>query len=254
MDNAMQDPWDQPLSHHQHDRDECADLAKRQQQRPANLLKLRPTEAARLRHLVADASPGRQQHEGQHHRKILDYEPADCDPALLRLHDAAFLQRTQQHDSGGDRKGEAEDDPGLERPAHEVAHADAQQGGDGDLGQRAGQGDGADGEKIIQREMQAHAEHQQDHTDLGQFGRKVRVTDKPRREGPDNDARNEITDQRRQPQTRRDHPEHEGKAQADGQKGDQRCPVGHRAGGVLSRMECRSSDRSEHCGAYTATP
>ncbi len=45
--------------------------------------------------------------------------------------------------------------------------------------------------------------------DVGLNEFKVRVTDKPRREGSDNDARNEITDQRRQPQTRRDHPEHD---------------------------------------------
>ena len=50
-----------------------------------------------------------------------------------------------------------------------AAKPDAEQRGDGDLHDRAGNGDGAHRQQILQRKMQADAEHQQDDADFGQL-------------------------------------------------------------------------------------
>jgi hypothetical protein len=65
---------------------------------------------------------------------------------------------------------------------------------------RAGDGDGADREQVLQREMQADAEHQQDDADLGQFVGEILIGDITGREGPDGDAGEEIADQGRKAQ------------------------------------------------------
>ena len=57
-------------------------------------------------------------------------------------------------------------------------------GGDGDLGDGAGHGDGADREQVLQREMQADAEHQQDDADLGQIVGEAWSATKPGVKGP----------------------------------------------------------------------
>ena len=53
-------------------------------------------------------------------------------------------------------------------------------------------------EQVLEREMQADAEHQQDDADLGELAGEILVGDKARRERPDDDAGEEIADQRRQ--------------------------------------------------------
>ena len=44
--------------------------------------------------------------------------------------------------------------------------------------------------------MQTNAEHQQDHTDLGELIGDVLIGDEARREGPNHDTGQQITDQR----------------------------------------------------------
>ena len=58
-----------------------------------------------------------------------------------------------------------------------MRQADADHGRDDDLSQRTGQGNAAHGEKILEREVQADAEHQQDDADLGQLPGKRAVSD-----------------------------------------------------------------------------
>ena len=57
----------------------------------------------------------------------------------------------------------------------------AEHRGDGALRDRAGNGDAADGEQLLEMELQADAEHQQDDADLGQLLGEVRVGDEARR-------------------------------------------------------------------------
>ena len=62
-----------------------------------------------------------------------------------------------------------EHEAGAEVPAPERRKAGAQRRRDGDLHDRAGQGDAAHGEQVLKREVQADAEHQQHHADLGEL-------------------------------------------------------------------------------------
>ena len=60
----------------------------------------------------------------------------------------------------------------------------AEQRGDGDLDDRAGHGDGPHRQQILQRKVQADAEHQQDDADLGELGGQRRVGDEAGVNGP----------------------------------------------------------------------
>ena len=94
-----------------------------------------------------------------------------------RLDQAPLLQRLQQHDGRGDRERQAEDQAAAERPAHQRAEPPAEQGGEGDLHDRAGHGDAAHRQQVLQRKMQADAEHQQDDADFGELRRQALVGD-----------------------------------------------------------------------------
>ena len=77
--------------------------------------------------------------------------------------------------------------------------------------------------------MQADAEHQQDDADLGELVGDVLVGDEAGRERPDQDAGEQIADQRRQLEAVRQHAKGEGEHEADGERGDERRDVRHRA-------------------------
>ena len=147
-------------------------------------------------------------------------QPTAMRPAF-GVEQAPLLQGAQQHHRAGDRKRQAENKPCRNRPAEQQAQAQAQQCHDHDLDQRAGNGDGAYGEQILQRKMQADAEHQQDHADLGQLERKLVVGNEARRIGPDQHAGEQVADKRRHPQPVRNRAEHEGKSEAEDDGGHQ---------------------------------
>jgi hypothetical protein len=87
------------------------------------------------------------------------------------------LQRFQQHDGAGDRQRQAEDEAPPRRPAQQLAQAPAEQRREADLDDGAGHGDAAHRQQVLQRKMQADAEHQQDDADLGQLRRQALVGD-----------------------------------------------------------------------------
>ena len=70
---------------------------------------------------VQERADRRQQHQRQHHRDVLDDEPADGDAAALGLHEAPLLQRPQQHHGARHRQRQAEDEPAAGRPAEPQA-------------------------------------------------------------------------------------------------------------------------------------
>ena len=63
-------------------------------------------------------------------------------------------------------------------------HAGAHGGGDGDLRDGAGQRDGAHRQQVLEREVQADAEHQQDDADFREFGAQAWSATKPGVNGP----------------------------------------------------------------------
>jgi hypothetical protein len=78
--------------------------------------------------------------------------------------------------------------------------------------------------------MQPDAEHQQDDADLRQFQRKVLVGHEARRVRPDENAGDEISDERGNAETVGDGAEDEGQAEAGDDGGDQRRIMRHRSG------------------------
>ena len=168
------------------------------------------------------AAQRRQHHEGQHHDEVFDDQPADRDPAALGFQDASFLQGADQDDRTGDRQRQTEDQPGPHGPAEAPRERHAEQGGDRDLNDGAGQGYGPDRHQIFKRKMQADREHQQNHADFGQLVGKRLIGDEPRRKGTDDDTGEQITDQRRHAQSVRRQPENKSQCEADSDNGDKR--------------------------------
>ena len=75
--------------------------------------------------------------------------------------------------------------------------------------------------------MQADAEHQQDHADLGELGGEVGVGDEARRERPDGDAGEQVADERRQAHARGEEAEAERQDEADRDQRNELGIVGH---------------------------
>ena len=144
-----------------------------------------------------NARQRRQQHQRQHHGEVFDDQPADGDAAPLGLDQPALLQGAQQHDRDGDRQRQPEHQPRAERPAEQPGEPAPSSRRERHLDDGAGHGDRPHRQQILQRKMQADAEHQQDDADLGQFRRQALVGDEARRVRPDQHAGEEIADQRR---------------------------------------------------------
>ena len=169
----------------------------------------------------------RNQDEREHHGQVFDDQPADGDAAASRLHQAALLQRAEQDDGTCHRQRQSEYEALADLPLHQHGEAKAHQRCNRDLDDGAGYRDGFDGQKVVQREMQAHAEHQQDDAELGEFRRQRLVGDVTRREGADGDAGEQIADQRRYLQALRDGAENKREPEARNDGCDQRCIMRH---------------------------
>ena len=107
------------------------------------------------------------------------------------------------------------------RPAQEQPDERAQDGGHEDLAHRTGDGDGSHGREVAEREVDAHAEHEQHDPDLGELEGQVRVCHEPRREGPDGDAGHEVAHDGRHPDAPREQAEEEGERETDRDRRDE---------------------------------
>ena len=126
-----------------------------------------------------------QQHQHEDHNQILDHEPAHGDAAVDGFENAAAFQRPEEHDGAG--YGEA---PGRRRcPSGEV-HPQRRRTPIPESVATAiwtmapRQGNTAHSQQVVERKMQADAEHQQHHADFGELVRKLDIGDKPRCGGP----------------------------------------------------------------------
>ena len=80
-------------------------------------------------------------------------------------------------------------------------------------------------QQVLDGEVQADAEHQQDHADFGELRGEAGVADEARREGPDGDAGQQIADDGRDPEQVGHQAEQQGKHKADRQQRDERSFV-----------------------------
>ncbi len=192
MRHVMQHPRDDAAADDQHDDDEGGDLgegdAEHAPQAKIELLREEIADGSRRAGAAENAGQRRQQHQCQHHREILDDQPADRDAAALGLDHPALLQRSQQHHGAGDRQRQAKNQACADRPAEHPGERGAERRSEADLHDCARNRDGANRQQVLQREMQADAEHQQDDAHLGKFERQVLVCDESRRVRADQDA------------------------------------------------------------------
>ena len=112
--------------------------------------------------------------------------------------------------------------PGCRRPAPQLAQAKPEQRGKRRLAQRARDGDIAHLPQVLEREMQAHAEHQEDHPQLGQLLDGLRIAHEPGRERADGDPRQQVADDGGQADAPGDHPADERHHQRHGDIDQQR--------------------------------
>jgi hypothetical protein len=91
--------------------------------------------------------------------------------------------------------GEAEYDrrAGIPAPEHGDEHAERR--GDRDLHDRAGHRDAPDRQQVLERQVQADAEHQQDHADFGELAGQLDIGNEARRARTDYDPGDEVADQ-----------------------------------------------------------
>ena len=223
----FEEPRHQPRADHENQGDEGGDLGDRERQRDAYAV---PENGwGKLGRMTFRRSgQRRQQHEHQHHREVLDDEPADRDAAVNLVERVALLQNPQQHNSARHGETETEQQAGNQAPAPEDRHCGACRHRGRDLRERAGHGYRVDLEKILDREVQTDPKHEQYDPDLGELSGETDVGDEARREGADGDAGQQVADQWRQVQPTGYESKAEGKDQAHHDGGDERGRVRHR--------------------------
>ena len=102
-----------------------------------------------------------------------------------------------------------------------------QAGGDGALDQRAGNGHRPHRQEIFQMEVQAHAEHEQDHADFGALGSDILIGDKAGRERTHENASQQVADDGREPEFLGDESQHQRGGQASRERQNQIQLVWH---------------------------
>ena len=170
---------------------------------------------------------GRQQHEDEDRQEVLDDQPTDRDPALWRVELVAVRECAQQHDGARDRERQAEHEPATHAPAKHRTEPYPEQAGHDRLDDRARDGDRSDGQEVAERELDPHAEHEQDDAELGELESDGAVGDEPWRERTDHDAGDDVPDDRGQPDMPGDEPADERGGQADRDGRDENGLVVH---------------------------
>ncbi len=239
--HVVQQPGDHPPPDHQHQDDEGDDLGQRQAehapQAETGLDAERIGAGLDARAVAAEhARQRRQQHQCQHHRQVFDDQPADGDPPPFRLQQPPLLQRAQQHHGARHREGEAEHQAGARRPAEQPGEPGPQRRRQRDLHDRPRHGDGAHRQQVLEREMQADAEHQQDDAHLGQLQRQMLVGDEAWRVRADQHAGEQIADERRDAEAVGERAEDERKPETGDDGGDQGRVMRHRRRGPSGRQ------------------
>ena len=105
----------------------------------------------------------------------------------------------------------------------------AEDRGHRDLRHGTGYGDAPNFKQVADREMQTHAEHQQNDADLCELSSQAGVSNVAGCEGSNGDARDEIAQNGRQPQPRGDQPEDKSQPESSGNSSNQRGFMRHGA-------------------------
>jgi hypothetical protein len=173
---------------------------------------------------------GWQQHQHDDHDEVLNNQPSDGEAPAVGCQQPVLLQRFGEDNGAAAGKGEAEQQPGIGRPAKAAGEHHAQQRGNGELPDCTRQGSRPDGHQVGEREVQTNREEQQDDPDLGELVGQRLIGHVTGCEGTDQDAGEQIADQRRdaQPVRRETEPEREDEPRGD-RRDEWRFVFRHRA-------------------------
>jgi hypothetical protein len=155
----------------------------------------------RRRWRIARGEDGRQHHEDEDGEQILHDEPADGDVSGRCMELAVVREDADQDDSAGDGERDPEDDRARPLPAKQAGDAGAQHRSDGALRDRAWDRDSAHGEQLLEMELQADPEHQQDDADFGELFGEMCVRREAGRMRTDRDPCQQVADDGREAET-----------------------------------------------------
>jgi hypothetical protein len=221
--HVHQHPWNDPRADYHRQGSKSAHLYQRNHKAQQDRL----VGTGVVRAAAEKLGEGRQQHQGHHHREILDDQPADGHAPIGGIDEVAFLECLQQDHGTGDRQAEPEHQALADAPAPGSRHAHAKQCRKDDLADRARDGDAAHGQQVGSGEMQPDAEHQQDDAHFGQLSRQRRIRHMARGEGAGENAGDQVADQRRQAEAVGEIAEHRSEHEAYRHGRDQRDVVVH---------------------------
>ena len=159
-----------------------------------------PIVCQRLAPLPPRRGERRQEDEHEHGDDVFHDEPADRGVSFRRIDAAVIHQRAQQARRCWRPKPRCQESSPVchvqptatARPVQASVAAVLCPSAPGTAIERTAS-------RSFKLKVQADAEHQQDHADLRELGRDLRVADKPRRVRADQHARDEIADDRRKP-------------------------------------------------------
>ena len=170
---------------------------------------------------------GGQQHQQQDGEEILHHQPAQRHMPGTGVEEAVVAHDAGEHHGAGHGDGHAEDQTGREAAAQQAENGGPGQRGGGDLDERAADGDMPHGQQILEMEMQADAEHEQDDADLRALGSGGGIRHEARRIGADQHARQQVAHQRGEAQFLREESQHGGGRQTASQRQDEIDVMGH---------------------------
>ena len=150
---------------------------------------------------------------------------ATCPARVWRR--AVVAHDAGQHHGAGHGDGHAEHQTGHEAATQQAEDGGPGQRGGGYLDERAADGDMPHGQQILEMEMQADAEHEQDDADLRALGSGGGIRHEARRIGADQHARQQVAHQRGEAQFLREESQHGGGRQTASQRQDEIDVMGH---------------------------
>jgi hypothetical protein len=174
-----------------------------------------------------NARQRRQQDQHQNGSQIFDDQPADRDATVHAVEHTTRFQRLEQHNGTGARQRQPENQTGSPTPSPPPGDGHAEYGGQAHLHDGAGHRNAFDRQQVIERKMQADAEHEQHDADFGELGSQMDIGHESRCTRPDDDAGHKVAHQCRHFDALGEEAKDERNAEAGRQRGDQGYVVFH---------------------------
>ena len=166
---------------------------------------------------AATALAGDDRHERQHRRQaeVLDDAETERHAGMRALHLSPAQERLEGDDRAGDGEGAAKQESRTQGPAPRQPRGRSQDDRERDLDRAAQQRGAADADHFAEGELDTESEHQERDAEIGQQLHPIQVGHQAGRVRTDGQSREDVADQRGQPQALRDETADRGRAQRD---------------------------------------